>query len=246
MKCKGDHSVLERPPPFLLPSFKNVTYFMKIVRFGGEEQINLIIKKYLWTWILLFVAAIMAGYLIYNTLDFNKKESYPKLGQVSSFTMENVDGSSVSLEDTAGKTRLFYFYFTSCPDVCPVTTFNLSEVQELLKEDGTFGKDASFVSISFDPEVDTTETIKAFADRFKVDYSGWYFLRGDAEETKQLARESFKILIEKDKEDNFVHANLIALVDKDNTIRKMYNASDTEEAAPYIIARDVRNIVNEK
>ncbi len=204
----------------------------------------MIFKKYIWTWILLLIAAVMAGYLIYNALDFGKEE-YPKLGKVESFSMENVDGSTVSLEDTQGKTRLFYFYFTSCPDVCPVTTFSMSQIQELLKEDGTFGKDASFVSISFDPEVDTRETIKAFGDRFKADYSGWYFLRGDAEETKQLARESFKILIEGNSVDNFVHANLIALVDQDNNIRKIYNASNTEEAAPEIIARDVRNVVSE-
>nr|WP_211746603.1 SCO family protein [Paenibacillus sp. Marseille-Q4541] len=186
----------------------------------------------------------MAGYLIYNALDFGT-EKYPELGKVESFTMENIDGSNVSLEDTEGKTRLFYFFFTSCPDVCPVTTFSMSQIQDLLKEDGTFGKDASFVSITFDPKVDTKEAIKEFADRFKADYSGWYFLRGDAEETKRLARESFKILIEGDKADNFVHANLIALVDKDNNIRKIYNASDAEEAAPDIIARDVRNIVRE-
>ncbi|MCM3129780.1 MULTISPECIES: SCO family protein [unclassified Paenibacillus] len=201
-------------------------------------------RKYIWTWILLLIAAAMAGYLIYNALDLGE-EAFPVAGEVTDFSMENVDGSTVSLSDTEGKVRLFYFYFTSCPDVCPVTTFSMSQVQELLKEDGTFGRDASFVSISFDPEVDTREKIKEFADRFKADYSGWYFLRGDAEETKQLARDSFKIIIEGDKADNFVHANYIGLVDKDNNLRKVYNASDMEASAPDVIARDVRTLVNE-
>ncbi|MCM3785957.1 SCO family protein [Neobacillus mesonae] len=204
----------------------------------------MIFKKYMWTWILLFIAAVMAGFLIYNALDIGE-EAFPVAGEVSSFEMENVDGSTVTLADTEGKVRLFYFYFTSCPDVCPVTTFSMSQVQDLLKEDGTFGKDASFVSISFDPEVDTKETVKQFADRFNADYSGWYFLRGDAEETKQLARDSFKILIEGDKADNFVHANYIGLVDRNNNLRKVYNASDIEAAAPDVIARDVRTLVNE-
>lgn len=201
-------------------------------------------RKYIWTWILLLIAAVMAGYLIYNALDLGE-EAFPVAGEVTDFSMENVDGSTVSLADTEGKVRLFYFYFTSCPDVCPVTTFSMSQVQDLLKEDGTFGRDASFVSISFDPEVDTKEKIKEFADRFKADYSGWYFLRGDAEQTKQLARDSFKIIIEGDKADNFVHANYIGLVDKDNNLRKVYNASDMEAAAPDVIARDVRTLVNE-
>ncbi|MEK5061375.1 SCO family protein [Paenibacillus shunpengii] len=203
-----------------------------------------LLRKYIWTWILLLIAAAMAGYLIYNALDLGE-EAFPVAGEVTDFSMENVDGSNVSLADTEGKVRLFYFYFTSCPDVCPVTTFSMSQVQDLLKEDGTFGRDASFVSISFDPEVDTREKIKEFADRFKADYSGWYFLRGDAEQTKQLARDSFKIIIEGDKADNFVHANYIGLVDKDNNLRKVYNASDMEAAAPDVIARDVRTLVNE-
>lgn len=209
-----------------------------------RENIMALLRKYIWTWILLLIAAVMAGYLIYNALDLGE-EAFPVAGEVTDFSMENVDGSTVSLADTEGKVRLFYFYFTSCPDVCPVTTFSMSQVQDLLKEDGTFGRDASFVSISFDPEVDTREKIKEFADRFKADYSGWYFLRGDAEQTKQLARDSFKIIIEGDKADNFVHANYIGLVDKDNNLRKVYNASDMEAAAPDVIARDVRTLVNE-
>ena len=79
----------------------------------------------------------------------------PEIREIQSFSMENVDGRNISLADTQGKVRLFYFYFTSCPDVCPITTFTLSQVQDLLKEDGTFGDKASFVSISFDPKVDT-------------------------------------------------------------------------------------------
>ena len=49
------------------------------------------------------------------------------------------------------------------------------------------------MSISFDPETDTKEKIKEFGDRFYADYSGWYFLRGDQEETRKLMQDSFKI-----------------------------------------------------
>ncbi|MBT2283386.1 SCO family protein [Paenibacillus polymyxa] len=202
------------------------------------------LKKYKWTWMLLGLALIMAVYLMWGTV-FASKEKLPEIRGIQSFSMENVDGSTVSLEDTQGKVRLFYFYFTSCPDVCPITTFTLSQVQDLLKEDDTFGKDVSFVSISFDPKVDTREKIKTFADRFHADYSGWYFLRGDMDKTKQFARESFQILIDGESKDDFAHMNMIGLVDENNQLRKVYNAFNTEDVVPAVIAEDIRNLIKE-
>ncbi|MDQ0171965.1 SCO family protein [Paenibacillus tundrae] len=202
-------------------------------------------RKYIWTWILLALALAMAVYLMWGNL-FASKEKLPEIREIQSFSMENVDGNTVSLEDTQGKVRLFYFYFTSCPDVCPITTFTLSQVQDLLKEDDTFGNDASFVSISFDPEVDTKEKIKEFADRFHADYNGWYFLRGDMEETKKFARESFQILIEGETKDDFAHMNLIGLVDRNNQLRKIYSPGNTpENVDPAVIAEDIRNLIKE-
>nr|WP_068964110.1 SCO family protein [Paenibacillus pabuli] len=204
----------------------------------------MMLKKYKWTWMLLGLALIMAVYLMWGTV-FASKEKLPEIREIQSFSMENVDGSTVSLDDTKGKVRLFYFYFTSCPDVCPITTFTLSQVQDLLKEDDTFGKDAAFVSISFDPKVDTKEKIKEFADRFHADYEGWYFLRGDMDKTKQLAKESFQILIDGENKDNFAHMNMIGLVDRNNQLRKVYNAFNTEDVEPAVIAEDIRNLVKE-
>lgn len=203
-----------------------------------------VIKKYKWTWILLGIALIMAVYLMWNTA-FASQEKLPEIREIQSFSMENVDGRNVSLADTQGKVRLFYFYFTSCPDVCPITTFTLSQVQDLLKEDGTFGDKASFVSISFDPKVDTREKIKTFADRFHADYSGWYFLRGDMDKTKQFAKESFQILIEGENKDDFAHMNMIGLVDENNQLRKVYNAFNTEDVQPETIAEDIRRLIKE-
>ncbi|CAM3050198.1 SCO family protein [Paenibacillus sediminis] len=195
-----------------------------------------LLKKYKWTWILLLICVILAGYLI---IENTVKPKFPVINKVQDFTMENVDGKKVSLSDTSGKVRLFYFYFTSCPDVCPPTTFMLSEVQDLLKENGIFGKDASIVSITFDPQTDTREKIKQWAGKFNADLSGWYFLRGDAQQTKDFAKNSFKILIVGDNKNNFTHANFIALVDRDNNLRKLYSVSNTEEVNAKVIAQDV-------
>ncbi|MEC0369440.1 SCO family protein [Paenibacillus chibensis] len=202
------------------------------------------LKRYKWTWILLAVIIVMAGYLIYTGSGIGKSK-LPVLGQVEDFSLENVDGKTVTLEDTKGKVRLFYFFYTSCPDVCPVTTFLLSQTQKQLIQDGVFAKDAEFVSVSFDPKVDTKEKIKEFADKFYVDYNGWYFLRGDDQKIRDLAEKSFKIGIMGDNKDNFAHSNIIALVDRDNQVRKLYNANDTDNVTAESLAKDVEALAKQ-
>ncbi|GGF60709.1 hypothetical protein GCM10010912_02360 [Paenibacillus albidus] len=202
------------------------------------------LKRYKWTWILLLLALGMAGYLLWSTLDLGKKE-LPVIGAVQDFSLENVEGEQVTLADTQGKARLVYFFFTECPDVCPITTFMLSQTQDLLVKEGSFGKDVEFVSISFDPENDTREAIKTFADRFHADYSGWHFLRGDQEEVRKLAAESFKVMIAGNNKDNFAHANLIGLVDRDNNLRALYDAGDSENVTPEFLAETVQELARE-
>ncbi|MDR0268381.1 SCO family protein [Paenibacillus sp.] len=204
------------------------------------------LKRYKWTWVLLALIIIMAGYLIYTGTGIGKSKSkFPVLGQVENFSLENVDGKTVTLDDTKGKVRIFYFFYTTCPDVCPVTTFLLSKTQKQLIKDGTFAKDAEFVSISFDPKVDTREKIKEFGDKFYVDYNGWYFLRGDDQKIREVAEKSFKIGIVGDNKDNFAHSNVIALVDRDNKVRKLYNANDTDNVTAEALAKDIEKLAKQ-
>ena len=67
------------------------------------------------------------------------------------------------------------FIFTTCTTVCPPMTANLRKVQTLLAERGD---QVNMISISVDPQTDTPERLKAFAQKFKAG-PGWYFLTGD-------------------------------------------------------------------
>ncbi|MDT3427865.1 protein SCO1/2 [Paenibacillus forsythiae] len=203
-----------------------------------------ILMRYKWTWLSLLLALAMAAYLAVSSWA-SRTGKLPVIGEVQDFSLENVNGDIVTLSDTEGKVRLVYFFFTGCTDVCPITTFALSQVQDLLIRDGSFGMDAAFLSISFDPQIDTREAIKTFADRFHADYAGWYFLRGDQEKVRDLAARSFKILIAGTNKDNFAHANLIGLVDRRNRLRALYNASDTERVTPEFLASAVNRLARE-
>jgi protein SCO1/2 len=176
-------------------------------------------KKFVFPLIVLAVCLVLGGYLLYNEYGTSKY----KMGADFSYT--DTDGNTVTLKNTNGTVRLLYFFFSYCPDVCPPTTFLLSQVQEDLKQEGLFGKDVQFLSVTIDPERDTPERLKEFANTYEADFSGWKFLRGDEAETAALAKQ-YDILVTKDKDGNFGHMNLIVLLDKKGRIRDWISAND--------------------
>jgi protein SCO1 len=73
------------------------------------------------------------------------------------------------------------FIYTNCPDVCPLTTARMAQVQERLGD--TVGRDLFFLSISVDPEHDTPEVLKDYAEAFGAG-PGWLFLTGEPEDVR--------------------------------------------------------------
>lgn len=75
-----------------------------------------------------------------------------------------------------GKVVMVNFMFTTCKGVCSPMTANLAKVQRFLGE--RVGRDINMISISVDPETDTTQVLKRYAATFKAQ-PGWYFLTGE-------------------------------------------------------------------
>ncbi|MBH5319192.1 SCO family protein [Paenibacillus sp. GSMTC-2017] len=182
----------------------------------------------------LALCAVMGIYLLF-TYVWKPEKPMPIQQAAPAFEMNDINGNKVSLASTDGKARIVYFYFANCPDVCPPTTFLLSEVQEKLREQGTLGEKAELISITFDPERDTPEVIREFAGRTFAEFEGWHFLRGEEKETIELAR-NFNVGVKKDEQANsFIHMNIITLVDKNGQVREWINGSDEELTADYIV-----------
>jgi protein SCO1 len=90
----------------------------------------------------------------------------------------NQDGEKMRLytDLLKGKTVIINSFFATCQGSCLPLMRNLQQVQESLGD--RLGKDASIISISVDPTVDTPEALKAYAQKLKAK-PGWYFLTGD-------------------------------------------------------------------
>jgi protein SCO1 len=73
------------------------------------------------------------------------------------------------------------FIYTNCPDICPLTSARMAQVQERLGD--AVGRDVFFLSISVDPEHDTPEVLKEYAEAFGAG-PGWLFLTGEPEDVR--------------------------------------------------------------
>ncbi len=96
------------------------------------------------------------------------------------------DGKTVHLYDDLlkGKTVAINLIYTHCLDSCPLETARLAQVQRMLGD--RVGKDIFFYSISIDPEHDTPEAMKAYAEKFHAG-PGWLFLTGKKADVDLIA-----------------------------------------------------------
>lgn len=84
-----------------------------------------------------------------------------------------------------GKVVAINFIYTNCPDMCALETARLREVQRILGD--RVGRDVFIYSITIDPERDTPQVLKRYAEKFQV-APGWLFLTGKEADTTLLRK----------------------------------------------------------
>jgi protein SCO1/2 len=102
-------------------------------------------------------------------------------------TLLTQDGTAVRFYEDLLKDKqvAINVIYTSCKDECPLETARLAQLAQVLGE--RMGKDIFFYSISIDPEHDTPQVLKAYAEKFGVG-PGWLFLTGKPEDIKFIVK----------------------------------------------------------
>jgi protein SCO1 len=111
-------------------------------------------------------------------------------GYARRLDLPDAQGKPRNLSEFKGKVVVVFFGYTQCPDVCPTTMAELSQVKHALGDDGAR---LQGIFVTVDPERDTDAVLKAYVDNFNAGFVG---LRGSAEQTQQAARE-FKVFFAK-------------------------------------------------
>lgn len=98
------------------------------------------------------------------------------------FTLSGSGDKTFSEKDFKGKTVMLFFGYASCPDICPTTMAQLSQVMDQL---GSDAKDVRIIFISVDPHRDTADILQAYVDIFDEHAIG---LTGTEKQIADVAR----------------------------------------------------------
>jgi protein SCO1/2 len=144
------------------------------------------------------------------------------------FQLTDQSGATVTEKDLQGRPTLIFFGFTHCPDVCPTSLFEISEVLRAM------GKDADRVNalfISVDPDRDTAAAMKDYLASFDPHLKG---LTGDAASVQKVITE-YRVYAKKvplkDGDYTMDHTALIYLMDRDGKFVAPFNLNRKPEEA---------------
>jgi protein SCO1/2 len=125
------------------------------------------------TRIILVLSAFVAGLVLFSTVIFIVTGRSPAPIAMPSavggpFALTDQNGKQITDKDMAGHPFLVFFGFTHCPDVCPTTLFDVSEIFRALGPD----KEVRALFITVDPERDTPQVLKDYLSSFDPRITG--------------------------------------------------------------------------
>ena len=164
------------------------------------------------------IGVIIAGWLT-AAVSIAHGENLPKIKRAPEFALTKQDGKRLALKELRGNVLAITFIFASCADTCPLLTAKMAGIQDRLGAD--FGKKIYFISITVDPERDTPEVLKQYAEGHKANPAGWAFLTGSPAEIREVAKR-YGIYYKKTPRGDVDHTFLTSLVDQSGILRVQY------------------------
>ncbi len=148
------------------------------------------------------------------------------------FTLTDQNGARVTEATYRGAPSIVFFGYTHCPDVCPTTLFDMSEVLKRLPAD----KRVSALFITVDPERDTPAALKEYLSSFDPRISGLSGLRPEIDATLKAYRVYSKKQPQENGEYSLDHSAIIYLMDKQGRFVTALNL----QSPPETVAKEIQ------
>jgi protein SCO1 len=156
------------------------------------------------------------------------------ISDVQPFSFINQDGNRFTNKDVEGKVYVAEFFYTTCKTVCPRMNENMRLVYDKFKDNPDF----LILSHTSTPDIDSASVLKRYADSLKIDTRHWVFLTGSKDSLYNAARISYTVDDPlnnvKNPQDDFLHTQLWALVNKEGKVKKIYDGLKQSEAKAMI------------
>ena len=164
-----------------------------------------------------FIILIFGIWAVPKIINSLSKPDLATIGPVPSFSFTDQNNKTVTNDDFAGKIYVIEFFFTTCPSICPLMTENMIKVQDEFLGNPKVG----MASFSIDPEHDTPEVLKEYAENKGITKPQWHLLTGEKEKIFNLANEGFNLYVGEasEVEGGFEHSGFFALIDQEGNIR---------------------------
>ncbi|MEW8231806.1 MAG: cytochrome c peroxidase [Candidatus Thiodiazotropha endolucinida] len=160
--------------------------------------------------------------------------SLPALGEAGNGAVLNGDGKQQSLHDLFNdRYALLAFIYSTCSDVngCPLSSHVFYKIKSAMKRDAELADRLKLISLSFDPEIDTPEVMKLYANNFR--YAGsageWQFITTASHQALQPILQSYNQVIQREVDSSgkasvgYSHVLRVFLIDPQKRIRNIYS-----------------------
>ena len=185
--------------------------------------------------LLIALLVVVAGSTAAVAMLKSRRAPLPRYGAVPAFALTDAAGAPFGSTDLDGRPFVIDFIFTSCPEICPRMTEEMSRLQAWMVNRALDGR-VRLVSVSIDPDRDTPAKLRAYANQFHARPGTWTFATGSQQTIEDAVVKGFKIAVSReqdDSEDSFaiVHGTKLVLVDGKREIRGYYDSGDGEALA---------------
>jgi protein SCO1/2 len=166
------------------------------------------------------------------------------LSTVQPFKFTRQDSTQVTQKEIAGRVYVAEYFFTTCKGICPKMNKNMKEIYDRFKADSSF----MIISHTVNPDTDSLPVLQHYADSLGANPANWWFVTGSKEELYKSARESYLLDDPKNSTKNideqFLHTQFFALVDRQGRVRGIYDGIKKEEVTEMV--QDIEKLIREQ
>lgn len=201
-------------------------------------------KRLLGYGIFFVVLTIAFLYFVFAGTD-NWKTRLAVISYVKPFSFINQDGVAVTEQNLQGKVAVVEYFFTTCKGICPKMSGSMKKLYTQFKDEPDF----MILAHTVQPETDSVARLKFYADSMKIDTKKWVLVTGRKDSLYNSARGSYLLDDPKnnlqDIDDQFIHTQFFALVDKSGQVRGgVYDALKEDEMKK--LALDIKGLLKER
>jgi protein SCO1/2 len=226
-------------------------------------------KKWWLLYVVFFVLLLTVfWFFIFKDNDFSQSSLAVVNNHVQPFSFINQNKKTITEKDVEGKVYITNYFFTTCKAICPKMNANIRRIYDVFKDDKRF----MIISHTCMPEVDSVTVLKQYEQKmingklvlgtdglYKIEYdstmqgniknSNWNFVTGDKSTLYSMAQHSYlinntKIDTTEKISDQFIHTQLVALLDKQRRVRGIYDGLKENEIQKLLA--DIKSLLNEK